>query len=246
MRRSAMSGDTLSIDRRFRGPPASGNGGYSAGLLARALGGSQCTVTLRRPPPLDEALRIERGDDSAALLAGDVVIASAIREALVHDVPAPPAFAAAKAAERRFAGFDHHIFPGCFVCGPERGDGDGLRIFPGPTGEPGRVAATWLPDENLGDGSGQIRSEFAWAALDCPGYFAIAEQAGLALLGRFGVTLHRLPLVGEPVIVTGWAIGSDGRKHLAGTALHDSDGRMFAAGAATWITLDRTAGADGR
>ena len=233
-----MTGDSSSIDRRFRGPPASGNGGYSAGLLARALGGSGCTVTLRQPPPLDAALRIECGPEGFSMLAGDIVIASAVREALVHAVPAPPGFEAARQAESRFAGFDHHIFPGCFVCGPERGDGDGLRIFPGSTGEPGRVAATWIPDESLDDGLGHVRSEFVWAALDCPGYFAVADQAGLALLGRLGVTIHRLPRIGEPVIVTGWAIESSGRKHLAGTALHDREGVLLAAGAATWITLE--------
>lgn len=234
-----MTGDTLRIDRRFRGPPASGNGGYSCGLLARALGGSGCTVTLRQPPPLDAPLRIERAEDGASLLAGDALIATAVREALIHDVPVPPDFVGAKQAESRFAGLDHHIFPGCFVCGPERGDGDGLRIFAGATGEPGRVAATWVPEASLDDGSGHVRSEFAWAALDCPGYFAVAGQAGLALLGRLGVTIHRPVPVGEPVIVTGWAIASSGRKHLAGTALHDRAGGLLAAGTATWITLEQ-------
>src|SRR5690348_13590046 len=38
------------IARRFRGPEASGNGGYSAGLIARELGGHEVDVTLRLPP----------------------------------------------------------------------------------------------------------------------------------------------------------------------------------------------------
>ena len=44
---------SVRIDPRFRGPPASGNGGYVTGLLARELGGFGCSVTLKAPPPLD-------------------------------------------------------------------------------------------------------------------------------------------------------------------------------------------------
>ena len=234
-----MTVDKIRIDHRFRGPPTSGNGGYVCGLLARALGGSDCTVTLRQPPPLDEDLRVEQAGDEASLLHGDRLIATAVRGALAHQVPPPPGHVAAVEAEGRFTGLDHHIFPGCFVCGPERGAGDGLRIFPGPvSGDEAQVAASWIPDASLGDGSGRVRNEFVWAALDCPGYFAVQQQAGLALLGRLGVTIHRLPMVGEPVTVTGWAIDSGGRKHRAGSALHDSDGRLIAAGIATWITLE--------
>jgi hypothetical protein len=43
--------------------------------------------------------------------------------------------------------------------------------------------------------------------------------------------------VGELLVVTGWPIGSEGRKHFAGTALHDSDGGLVAAATATWVTL---------
>ncbi|HEX8216163.1 MAG TPA: hypothetical protein VF577_01745, partial [Allosphingosinicella sp.] len=68
---------TIRIERRFRGPPASGNGGYVAGLLADALGGSDCEVTLRRPPPLDRDLELRRDGSNCALWNGDELIASA-------------------------------------------------------------------------------------------------------------------------------------------------------------------------
>jgi hypothetical protein len=54
-----MTMATLSIDRRFCGPPGSGNGGYTAGHLA-ALIGDSAEVTLRRPPPLETEMRVER------------------------------------------------------------------------------------------------------------------------------------------------------------------------------------------
>jgi len=50
--------------------------------------------------------------------------------------------------------------------------------------------------------------------------------------------LHRGVRAGEPLIVTGWPIGSEGRKHQVGSALHDADGQLVAAARATWITLN--------
>jgi hypothetical protein len=43
------------IDKRFCGPPNSGNGGYVCGRLARHIPGA-AEVTLRAPPPLDTPL----------------------------------------------------------------------------------------------------------------------------------------------------------------------------------------------
>ncbi|HEY3542877.1 MAG TPA: ASCH domain-containing protein, partial [Gaiellaceae bacterium] len=48
----------LVIAARYRGPARSGNGGYTCGLVAGLLGGSDVEVTLRAPPPLDRPLRI--------------------------------------------------------------------------------------------------------------------------------------------------------------------------------------------
>jgi hypothetical protein len=60
LRSSSMS--TVTIPSRFNGPPASGNGGYSCGLVAAALGGP-AAVSLRRPVPLDQALELRHEDD---------------------------------------------------------------------------------------------------------------------------------------------------------------------------------------
>jgi hypothetical protein len=228
--------DELCIDRRFRGPPETGNGGYVAGMVARALGGSDCIVTLRLPPPLDAPLALRRAGDGVELLAGERLVATGTPASIDVAVPAPPSLEAAEAAEARFTGHRHHIFPGCFVCGPDRAPGDGLRIFPGRIDD-GQVAAVWRPDTGLADADGRVRGEFLWAALDCPGYFAVEEACGRALLGRLGARLVSRPRAGEPLIVTAWSIDRDGRKHRAGSALHDRDGRLVAAAVATWITL---------
>ena len=229
---------TIRIARRFRGPPDSGNGGYVAGLVAGELGSTDVSVTLHAPPPLDCDLQLTSDADCAWLKDGDSLIASADRHSPSIEVPPPPSTAGALEAQSRYIGAHRHAFPGCFVCGPERETGDGLRIFTGPTRDTlAQVAAIWEPDESLLDEDRAVRAEFLWSALDCPGYWSVAAQAGIAVLGRFAVTLHIRPLAAQPLLVTGWPIVSEGRKHRVGSALHDADGRLVAAAEGTWITL---------
>ncbi len=191
---------------------------------------------MKRPAPLDVDLEIERVGDELALTCDGEQLAVAKAEAVIIDVPEPPSLAAACAAEARYSGHRHHIYPGCFVCGPERAKGDGWRIFPGQVGV-GRVAATWTADEEFAGTDRMLEREFVWAALDCPGYFAVEQAAGRALLGRVAVVICEPVPTGQPLIVQAWAQGSDGRKHHAGSALHAQDGRLLAAASQTWITL---------
>jgi hypothetical protein len=228
---------TVRIDERFHGPPDSGNGGYVCGLVAGALGGSGCTVTLHKPPPLGRELELTATPSGAELRDGTDLVASAIvEEAALSDEPAPPTLAAARAAEPHFVGHQHHRFPSCFVCGPERGPGEGLSIFAGPVDQ-ARVAASWTPGADLADEDGRVRREFLWAAMDCPGYFAVEQAAGLALLGRMNAVILEDARAAEALVVTGWAIASEGRKHQVGTALHRPGGELVATARATWITL---------
>ena len=70
---------TLTIARRFNGPPDSGNGGYSCGAFAVATR-QDLRVRLRAPPPLDVPMAVERGtaDDTWLLRDGERVVASAV------------------------------------------------------------------------------------------------------------------------------------------------------------------------
>jgi hypothetical protein len=63
------------IARRFNGPPGSGHGGWSAGQVGLLLDEPVAEVTLRRPPPLETPLIVQRRDGTAALLDGDAVVA---------------------------------------------------------------------------------------------------------------------------------------------------------------------------
>ena len=45
------------IQNRFCGPPDSGNGGYTSGLIAKELN-NPVEITLRKPPPLDKMVSL--------------------------------------------------------------------------------------------------------------------------------------------------------------------------------------------
>ena len=87
---------TVRIERRFRGPPTTGNGGYVAGLVAAALGGTDCTVTLKAPPPLDRDLTLTTDDAMASLIEDDSIVVTASREKV--DIEVPPAADARRGA----------------------------------------------------------------------------------------------------------------------------------------------------
>jgi hypothetical protein len=235
----------ITIAKRFRGPPASGNGGYSCGRLA-ALIGDTAEITLRAPPPLETSLRVERADGLVRLLHGDQLIAEGKPATLELEVPAPPSREEALAAGARFSGLKHHPYATCFVCGPERHERDGLRIFCGPWKE-GMVAGPWTPDPTLDDGTGFVASEFLWSAIDCPGSWSVIGRddpdapAGFvspgALLGRLTGRIVRPLRVGEPCTALGWFLGAEGRKYHVGTAIHARDGALVAYSKGTWIAL---------
>ena len=225
---------TFRIERRFCGPPDSGHGGYVCGRLARYVSGSSL-VRLEVPPPLDAEMQVTESGSSFELVQGATVVARARPAVMSLDIPAPPTFAEAEAASRSYRGFRSHPFPGCFVCGPERAAGDGLRIFAGPL-RSGIVACTWVPDASLGDGKGRVRTEFAWSALDCPGAFSFDfPDKTPVLLGEMAASLRSAVYVGERCIVVGWELARDDRRHFTGTALFSESGDCRACARATWF-----------
>ncbi|MGC5309515.1 hypothetical protein [Micromonospora zamorensis] len=213
----------MRIESRYNGPPGSGNGGWSAGVFATETGGSEpVEVTLRRPPPLETELTLVDGavrDPSGELVAE-------VRPAGVVDAVVPPVdLATAVAAAAHFPGLVEHPFPGCYVCGPQRADG--LRIFPGRLPD-GRTAAPFRAPE-------QVNEATVWAALDCPGGWAVLAPGRPYLLGRIAAVVTALPGPGDECVVTGELLGVDGRKALVRTSLYGPDGALLGAARATWI-----------
>ena len=210
------------VERRFNGPPDSGNGGYTCGLVAAAYGLNE--VTLRTPPPLDTPLDVR--DDG--VYAGDTLVAAPSATTVDVEPPPFPGYDAARAAMARYAGLKDHPFPTCYVCGPARDGGLGLR--PGPVGD-ATVATTWTPDS--------ADETTVWASLDCPGAWALMQtDESPIVLGRLAVAIDRTPQPGQPHVVVGWRHKPrEGRKHYAGTALYDAAGTLLARGQAVWVSL---------
>jgi hypothetical protein len=219
--------ETITIPRRFNGPPASANGGYACGLVAELLG-RPTEVTLRSPPPLETSLAVERDGEHLQLLDGDTLVAVGEPLQLELALPAPVSVKEAEAAEKRFPGFRHHAYSTCFVCGPERSDG--LGIFAGPVSGRPLVAARWVTP------AAGVPPEVVWAALDCPSGWAVDEfQREGVLLGRLAARIIGPVRGGEPHVVAGWGTGADGRKRHAGSVIFTADGEVRAFARSTWI-----------
>jgi len=216
----------LVIERKFRGPSGSANGGYTCGVLASFMHGP-AEVTLRLPPPLERPLEIEP-DGGARLLDGEAVVAEAVPAAALElPVPAPVSWEQAAAAALP-EGDRESVFPECFVCGWKRDDG--MQIYAGPVDGRELVAAPWTPRHEF------VSPECVWAALDCPGAYAVElGQRGNPVLGRLTARVEHLPHPGERCVVMGWPLGEEGRKLYAGTAVLGENDRLLGCARATWI-----------
>lgn len=225
------------IERRFRGPKRSGNGGYVCGVVAEAMAPAPAIVRLHVPPPLDVPLTLESSEDRWVLRQGETVVGSGSPAPLVSEPPAPPTLDEAREAVGRYAGREAHVFPECFVCGVDRGPPDALGIHPGPV--PGRdlVAGTWTPDDGFARTEGTVRPAIAWAALDCPSYFGMQRTGLAAVLGTLHAAILGPIVVGEEHIVIGWRGPVEGRKHTAESAIFSAEGKLLAKARALWIEL---------
>jgi hypothetical protein len=219
------------------GPAGMANGGWVAGTLARLLPSGSTMVTLRAPAPLDRPLGLTWDGSTLRLRDGEVVVAEAERKGSVWLPPGRMDPADARRAEARFAGLHEHPFPGCLVCGTERGD-DALNLRPGPVvGRPGTVACTWTPSAALAEPDGLVDDRAVWAALDCPTGWAHFKPGGVAVLGRITGQVLQRPEPGEPCVVAARRAVREGRTLWATSAVYRADGSLAGAAAATWIDM---------
>jgi hypothetical protein len=243
---------SIVIDKRYCGPPNSGNGGYVCGRLAQHIPGC-AEITLRAPTPLNRPLDVVATDDGSWVLRdGDTVVAIGRPASVELARMEKASFDEACAAELLTPVKPHeHLLPKCFVCGPSRAKGDGLRIFAGPLVRRSRnasavLAATWTPDPTLTADDGFVASEFLWSALDCPTGYASSHDRESGnfdrtpiLLGRMSARIEARPRPGERCVITAWAVGRDGRKRVAEAAAYGEGGALLAVARATWIAVDR-------
>jgi len=240
--------DPVAIERRFRGPDDSGQGGYTCGLVAAVLG-NPAEVRLRRPPPLERSLTRVRTAEGVELRDGEDVVAEG-RPIGALEVELPPRVGDDGADAGTVGGLEWattpgaHPFPRCFGCGPEREPGDALRIFAGPVpGRDGVYAATWTPDASLGsdDDGGAVDEVFVWAALDCPTSAPVVPTLAdgqAVVLGTMAAEIRARPRVGTRHVIMSWLAERTDRVAQAMAVLHAGD-EPIAVARGTWVHVDR-------
>jgi hypothetical protein len=238
----------LIIPARYNGPPASANGGYTAGMLAcyedlaaAAAEGTdgvvtdgvaacpiEAVVTLRRPPPLDTPMSLCRDGAVLSVYDGETLIATAERVTRpVTETVAPVSFDEALALADTYPGFVSHPYPTCFVCGPARTDG--LRLFAGRMAD-GRTAAAWRVPED-------VSPILVFAALDCPGGWSVGIEHRPYVLGQLTARVDSTPAPGDQCVVMGQTTHTEGRKAHVVSTLYGPDGELLATARATWIAV---------
>jgi hypothetical protein len=235
------------IPARFNGPRASGQGGYSCGVAGRLVRGSAAEVRLRAPPPLDTYFDVHRSSDgSVQVNDGDRVVMDGRPVDLTVDLPTPVTMEKAKNAAHPAEEIVGHPFPTCFGCGPERAEGDGLRLFPGfIDARQEQVACPLVFERSFAGDDGVVPVELVWAALDCPSGWAlhggdmqrVGTDIGLYVTGTIAAAVDAPLRVDEPHVVMGWRIGSDGRKLFTGSAIFTEEGAAVARCRQTWIVV---------
>jgi hypothetical protein len=237
---------TLTIARRFCGPPNSGNGGYVCGMLARHIPGA-AAVALRAPPPLETELDVVEVEAGRwELRQGTATIAIGRSTKLDTNRLERATYDEAVEAEKHTPITSQ--LPMCFVCGADRAPGDGLRLFAGPLARQDAVvfAVPWTPDPSLAAADGLVAPEFVWSALDCPtGFVCVFDRETRGsndlpiLLGTLSVRIEGRPRPGERCVVTSWQTGSEGRRLIAEAALFGEEENVLAVGHAVWVVVDR-------
>jgi hypothetical protein len=236
------------------GPDGSGNGGWSAALLAEHVDAGRArdgvAVSLRVPPPIGRALQVGAEGEQVQLLDGDVLVASAEPAQVELDAPARVRsidVAAARAASAGFPFRERHPFPRCVSCGTQRDAGQvALHLHCGPldgvlVGDARVFADTWIPDELVADvEQPSVASNAAcWSALDCPSAAPIADPdaANPIVLARIAARVATRPRIGDEHVLAAWHVTSDGRKHVTRSVLLDDAGSVLASADALWIEV---------
>lgn len=227
--------ELIEIPRRFCGPPNSGNGGYVCGRVAHGLSGP-VSVTLHKPPPLERPMELRTEAGQRRLYDGGDLVAEAAASTLNLTVPRAPSAQLLAAKQSSFEGFEKHSYPGCFVCGPARREGDGMRVFVTRCSE-NLVAAPWVPDESLAT-DGFVDPAFIWAAMDCPGFWSLRNKPTQhVLLGRLTAEILNPLRPGSACTIIAWECAQQGRKARVGSAVYTDDGSLVGRAEGVWITL---------
>ena len=189
-RRAPRLAVSVTLDPRFNGPPGSAHGGYTCGVLGRAVRRAHGGVAARAAAAGErwgststrDRARLVRDRRGAVDVVAEAVPAEVAVDPRPMPAPEPPA-----PDDPVYGELHEHPFPTCFACGPDRAPGDGMRIFAsriagGDGRRRGAVDAATRPRGR----DGIVRPIFVWAALDCPTGHACAIETP-AVLARLAV-----------------------------------------------------------
>ncbi len=233
--------DTIRIDRRYEGPPGTGQGGWTAWRLADAIG-EPVTIALRAQVPLDADLEIERYEDRWRLVdrsfASRVTVLEAERWDPAFASTEPVPIGAAADARSRFEYADHeHPAAGCFSCGIGP---DTMHVHAGPLGD-GRYATDWTAPEWPAV-EGIVPPGVLWAAIDCTAawYVCSTAERRMAFTVQYAAEVTAPIRAGGRYSLVGWSgdfpAEWDGRKRGAASAAFDEDGACVARAHSFWVS----------
>jgi hypothetical protein len=240
--------ETVRLAERYQGFTDGALGGYAAGVVAKRIAGA-VEVNLRSLPPMERDLQLSEANGGFELRDGETLVLDARAAEFDLDLPEAPGVEEAEAAgEHLIHDEGTHLYPGCFTCGPDRSEGEGLRLFMGRLPErDGLLAAAWTPHRDHGGPDDALQEELVWAGLDCPTIWAAwsTERPAAIPTGSFTVLARqRLKVlapvpVEQPAVVTAWPIEHRGRKHVAGAAIHGSGGELLARAESLLVEVPR-------
>ena len=239
--------DTFTIPKQFCGPPSSSNGGYFCGVVASFFDYA-VEVRLKSPPPLDTPMQIRRDESLSQVFADDTLVAQVRRlEEPLEPAPFLPVESAKLCSEIGLEGsLINHPFPTCFVCGPQRDDGEGMRIFTGPGQDTKLYAARWHTHRAWSSNGVDIDPKYIWSALDCPSSgpaFATSVQAESDIayvLGTLSLKVSEKPKVNENYSIVCATDEKHERLYRTRVSLYADDATLLATGAAVWIQVPRS------
>lgn len=216
---------SIRIPEGCNGPAGSANGGVAAGTMAQLVAGP-ATVRLQAPPPLGVDLAVRAAGAEVSATSPDGTVVMTVRPTDPPDLDIPVIDPSAVGAG---APYPDHPAATCVVCGQHHRRG--LRLFPAPVPGHVGVVGTWWTPPDWAIEDGRLRDDLLWGVLDCPGALAVMhaeDQPVFAALGSITGELVAPVAAGEQVLVLGFALGAEGRRRPAGTAVLGPDGDLRA------------------
>ena len=239
--------DPIWLDRRFQGPTGSGQGGWTAHLLAERID-HPVTMAIKAPVPLETELDVMHDVQNERWLLVDhsgehaqTVMVAEPWEATFADTEPVSIERAREARGRHGTLFDEHPVPFCFSCGLQH---DSMRVHAGPLADDpqGRFATDWTPPAWAVRSDGTVDPGTVWAAIDCTAAFYVchSRETRTALTVQYAVDQLQ-PLDPETTYaLVGWSGDHstewDGRKRHGASAAFAPDGTCVARSVSFWLS----------